>query len=352
MPRKPKRDTWRLLDGRWTRSLGHRGARCRLFEIRRGGPFYRDVWIPGRGKNRKCLYTTDRAGAERLGTELLAAILRNEEVTANGTVGLRYLWDRYRKEAPGVLDNAPRTQQEDAAQMNVLIAFFGDNCDVRLLAESDVQAFIAARMRGGIQLPNGEITKPVRARSADAALQVARTMLRWATTVRVRGGQRLLAANPLAGVRGAREKNPKRPLASWDRFQATRQAMRELAETSGDPARCQHWLRIELALVLAESTGRRLGAIRQLRWEDFDFANGKVNWRADADKMGRDWTVPLPAELLEEVKRFRVKLGGAFGGFLFPSRADPEKALDRHAFQKALVAAEKHAGLPKLDGSA
>jgi integrase len=108
---------------------------------------------------------------------------------------------------------------------------------------------------------------------------------------------------------------------------------------------------MELALLLAESTGRRLGAIRQLRWEDFDFANGKVKWRADADKTGRDWTVPLPAELLDEIKRFRVKLGGAFGGYVFPSRADPEKALDRHAFQKALVAAEKHAGLPKLDGS-
>jgi integrase len=28
------------------------------------------------------------------------------------------------------------------------------------------------------------------------------------------------------------------------------------------------WLQLELCLVLAEATGRRLGSIRQLRWDD------------------------------------------------------------------------------------
>jgi integrase len=35
-------------------------------------------------------------------------------------------------------------------------------------------------------------------------------------------------------------------------------------------------IRLELALVLAEATGRRIGAIRQLRWEDIDYASPAI----------------------------------------------------------------------------
>lgn len=321
----------------------------------KGGMFYRDVYINGR-KDRKCLHTRDRAEADRLGTELLAALLRNEHVECGGAVTLGRLWERYRTECPAFLDNEPRTQSEEAVHVQVLIGYFGEDCDVRHMTGADVQAFTAARLRGGISYTvqrNGiistAVTEPVRARSPEVEVRILRTMLRWATTVRVRGGQRLLTSNPLAGVRSVKEKNPKRPVATWERYQATRAAMQQLA--TSDAAKRQHWLRMELALVLAEATGRRLGAIRQLRWEDFDFASGKVTWRGDADKMRRDWVVPFPRELLDEVRRFRIKLGGIFGGLLFPSRNDPEKPLDRHAFRVALITAEQHAGLPKLDGS-
>ncbi len=108
---------------------------------------------------------------------------------------------------------------------------------------------------------------------------------------------------------------------------------------------------MELALVLAEATGRRIGSIRQLRWDDFDFSAGTIHWRADADKKRVDWTVPVPSTLLDEIKRFRVKLGGAFGGLVFPSKADASFPMAREVFQKALQQAEEHAALAKLDGS-
>lgn len=363
MARKPRRDAWKIVEGKWTRSFGSRGTRVRLFERTKGGAYYRDVHVAGRGKNRRSLGTKDRAEAERLARELVSALLREEEIIADGVVTLAHLWERYRTEASAFLDNDPRTRHEDAVHVSVLLGFFGDACDVRDLTEADAQAFTTARLAGGI-IYNVEhrrnrtgsgtaVTGPVRARSAEVELRILRTMLRWATTVRGPNGQRLLASNPLAGIRTVREKNPKRPVATWERFQATRDAMRELAtQNAGDPETHRHWLRMELALTLAEATGRRIGAIRQLRWEDFDFANSKVTWRADADKTRRDWVVPLPATLVKAIRRFRIKLGGAFSGLIFPSRAHPEKALDRHAFQKALVTAERAAGLTKLDGSA
>jgi integrase len=352
MPRKPRRDTWRQVNGKWTRSIGSRGTRIRIFEKRRGGVFFRDVWLSGRGKNRKSLGTTDRAEADRLGTHLLAALLRQEETTETVLL-LRDLWERYSTESPAFLDNTPRTRKEEEAHVQVLIAFFGEGCDVRNLTEADAAAYTAKRLRGGIKLRSGEQSKAVRARSPEVELRILRTMLRWAATIRVRDGQRLLSTNPLSGLHGSREKNPKRPVASWERFQATRKAMRELAEKNVDnPARHQKWRRMEFALVLAEATGRRLGAIRHLVWPDFDFDAATIRWRAESDKKGKEWNVPMPPVLLEEVKGFRAKLGGAFGGLVFPSPFDPARPLGREVFQHALIDAETHAKLPKLDGGA
>src|SRR5687768_16598399 len=80
--RKPSRTEWKLKGGRWMRSLGNRGARLSLFQKRKGGTFYRSVWIPGQGYERVCIDTTDRDEAEKIGKALLASMLRDEKVTA------------------------------------------------------------------------------------------------------------------------------------------------------------------------------------------------------------------------------------------------------------------------------
>src|ERR1700728_2048525 len=74
--------SWHQVKGRWTRSLGMRGLRVRLFQMRRGGKYYRDIWLPGRGKNRKSLGTTERGEGERLGQILLAQLIK--AAPANG----------------------------------------------------------------------------------------------------------------------------------------------------------------------------------------------------------------------------------------------------------------------------
>lgn len=74
--------------------------------------------------------------------------------------------------------------------------------------------------------------------------------------------------------------------------------------------------------MLAYTTGRRIGSIRCLAWSDIDLTAGKIWWRAAHDKKGRDWIVPIPETLRDELRAFRVKLGGAFGGLCFPSEAD------------------------------
>jgi len=345
-----RRDGWRCVGGKWTRSLGERGTRVRLFQKRRNGTFYRAVWIRGKGHDRACLHTRMREEADRVGRQLLAALLSGTpHSAASGRVTLKELWERFRNEAPNFLDNKPRTKQETEARAQILLSFFGEECDVRHLNARDQTAYTTQRIAGGIQCPDGRVTSEVRARSVEADLVLLHAMLSWGTTVRVPGGGRFLEHNPLAGVRRVRELNPKRPVATWERFQKTRNAIRSLEDAAKSDRERVRWIRLDLALVLAEATGRRLGAIRQLRWEDLDFHQSTIRWRPEADKKGREWVVPLPKSLLDELKRFRRRLG-AVAGWLFAAEQDPDQPMDRHLFDKWLAVAERAAKLPKLEG--
>lgn len=111
------------------------------------------------------------------------------------------------------------------------------------------------------------------------------------------------------------------------------------------------WLKLELALTLAEATGRRLGAIRQLTWDDINLVQSSICWRAETDKKGKEWVIPIPPALCEELRSFRIRMGGAFGGLVFPSHADRTKPVSRDALGHWLRDAEERAGVPKLDGS-
>jgi len=355
-PRKASRTEWHQHNGLWSRSLGSRGFRVRLFEKRSGGGFYRSVWIPGQGRDRKGLGTADRNEADQMGRALLAALLQDEKVTASGAVTLADLWERYKRDSATFLDNTEKTRLDDTGRAQVLLGFFGPDCDVTKLTEHDQRAFTKKRLAGGIKFGKAKdgkdrLTHAVRSRSVEADLKLFSTMLNWATTVRVRGGRRLLDQNPLAGIRKPREKNPRRPVASWERFEATRKAIQQLTEESKSDAERTKWLKLELALVIAEASGRRLGSIRQLAWPDIDFTNDTILWRADTDKKGKAWTVPMPATLRDEIKSFRVRLGSAFGSLVFPSDSDATVPVRTDVFSTWLRQAEKKAELPKLDGS-
>lgn len=109
------------------------------------------------------------------------------------------------------------------------------------------------------------------------------------------------------------------------------------------------WTKMELALVIAEATGRRLGSIRQLRWEDIDWTGRAIRWRAEADKKRRDSVVPTPLPLSRELRRFQRRLGTKTG-WIFASEQDADRPMDRHLFDKWLHRAEKAAKLTKLHG--
>jgi integrase len=296
--------------------------------------------------------THDRAEAERLGRLFLASLLKGEQAIRSGTLTLQTLWERYSTECSAHLDNAPESLKDARARSALLISYFGEECDVRDLTAQDQAAYSTKRLAGGISYTiksRKTVTKPVRARSVEQDLKLLHSMLAWATTVRIGRRGRLLDRNPLAGVKRMREQNPRREVATWERFTATRKAIAEWSATA-DPATATVYTKVDLALVIAEGTGRRLGAIAKLECSDLDLVNEVITWRAQTDKMGKKWVVPMPTGLASIIREYMVKTGIRFG-FLFPDPKNPARPMPRYLFGDVLEKAEKHAGLPKLDGA-
>jgi hypothetical protein len=219
--RAGRRDEWHKANSKWTRSLGHRGIRVRLFQKRENGTFYRSVWRAGQGYERACLHTTDRVEADRLGKELLARLLQTtDDYSPPAEITLGELRKHYCLENESFLDNKPLTRQTETARMDMLCSFFGENRKILLLLPRDQATYAAKRLLGGIKVQkDGEtfVSEPCRIRSVESDLAILHRMLRWATTVRLPNGRPWLDHNPLDGVRRTREKNPKRPVATWDR---------------------------------------------------------------------------------------------------------------------------------------
>jgi integrase len=342
------RYTWKRVNGLWTKSIGPRGSRIRLFEKTKDGYYYCDVYTSGRNV-RTSLGTRNRADAERKGKEILSDLLSGRIEEESSVLTLGSLWERFRTECAKWRDNGARSKKDDERSSKVLVGFFGDTADVSMLSSNELETFETAREAGGIKLPDGELTKPVRARAIQADLELLRMMCIWAMKVRRGKTGRLLRSSPFEGFEFTREANERRPIATIERFKATRKAINQLRKRDKLASGKLRWFKIELALILAEATGRRLNSIRLLRWADVDFLKSEIKWRADSDKMGIEWEIPIPKKLLKELSRFRIHLS-AIGGWVFPSEQDAAKPMDRYQFDKWLRVAEQHAGLEKLNG--
>ena len=80
---------------------------------------------------------------------------------------------------------------------------------------------------------------------------------------------------------------------------------------------------LKLALIVAEGTGRRLSAWRNLLWDDVDFEAGTIRWRAEHDKKGHEQVVPMNQgvkDALAAARRAQQSIGNTP---VFPAPKDP-----------------------------
>lgn len=382
-PRPKRRDEWhRTTAGTWTCTLGKRGGVVvTLFEKRTSGYYYVDVHRPGARRERKTLNTRNRAEADALGRTMYAQAMLGvhpdvqqakggHDVPRRKSPRLGELCERFLAECPELLDNAVAGQREARTRLAIIRSVLGDDREVATLSKNDAKRYELRRRAGGIAYGKDRngcslVTGPVRQRALQADLKLLKQVLEWACNEMGADGEPWLLRNPLRKYKAREEPDARRPVATHDRFLATRAAMvamrkrfesEAIHETSPKArrraeSRAQTWLRAELALVLLEATGRRRGAVAALRWQDIDFEKQQITWRAEYDKKRTTWTTRYPRELVEEIRAFQSRLS-AVGGFLFPRRKDGHNGSTRPELLTQWVAkAEKRAGLSKLDGS-
>ena len=99
----------------WSKSIGQRGHRVRLYEARPGGPIMRSVYVNGK-EDRKSLGHRDRKLAIRQAYELLSGLLANEKAIGEESLTVGLLASLY-LESPRHRSKKMRTQQEDATKL-------------------------------------------------------------------------------------------------------------------------------------------------------------------------------------------------------------------------------------------
>lgn len=161
-----------------------------------------------------------------------------------------------------------------------------------------------------------------------------------------------------------REKNPRRPVASHQRFVKTLEKA-DAVDAEG---------RLRCVLQLVRYTGRRETAVLKLTADDVllsvervrerlatlghderladHYVHGAIHWVRDVDKDGRERVTPLSREARAAVDAYlrrRPTLGAAL---LFAAPYAPGKPLGKPTAWAWLRKAERRAGLPKLAGGA
>ena len=344
---------------RWTYSAGSRPHTVTVYE--RGGRLHARAWDPTLGAKggwrRRSLGHNDRSQAKSYALEQAVKLQKGTAEITAGVVKLAQVIDLY------LLHRSPRkgrTEQEaDRRRADMWKRFLGGDMDPHAIALAQWERFIDLRASGAIDsharpVPT-EGRRTVRTRSVNQDLQWLGWVLNWAAKWRTPQGLYLMRENPVRGYDAPTEKNPRRPVATEDRYQATRaksdQVTMEVRWHREPKTSRSHLSEI---LDIVGGTGRRLSAVLQLRYEDLalqDGPYGAIRWPATTDKTGKETVVPIGPDVRAAIDRILQERPGIGKAYLFPAPGDITKPVSRHLAAKWLQQAEKLAGLEKLDGS-
>lgn len=363
----------------WSKTVTDHGVSVRLFE--RKGTIYRDVvvgrTVSANGRPRtqhdiRSLRHSDRAKAETQAKALCEALAERRltvEPGAKLTVGQLFAW--YRTHRLPTLQDPRRREAE--ARMAMFVEAWGRSLPILDLSQSHVDTYVRKRRNLEVVAPGLRADdegnrrrgyrepKPARDGALHGELSWLSTCCNQASGFR-KDGKRLLSENPLKGLKWPREKNPRRPVASHQRYVATQ----EHTDTI-DPAG-----RLRCILAVARYTGRRESAICGLTVSDIlltedrirdalaqagrderdaeDMPHGAIRWRDEIDKEGFLFISPINVHAREELERYLRRSRRIGDAALFPAPGKPEAPIGRDRAAKWLVRAEKLAEQPKLVG--
>lgn len=305
-------------------SVGPYGARVRLVEQTFGGQGILVATHPsGYGQVQQSVGFTLRdadgkidekakkaalAEAQKLSDLILAG--KRPGAAAELTVGdvIRHF------ERDGLPALSPRRRKEvESPPLECLKNALG-TIKVKAFSRSDWDRFIRRRMEGridayGKSVPDGK-RRPVGASTAGHDCGLLRQVMRWAEGQRLPNGEPLVERDVTRGFALPKNENPRRVWADDD-------VTERIVEVAADV----HEM-LRPIVVLAAETGRRRGAILALRWSDWmpdEGTYGMIRWRADSDKLGKEWVTPCTPTVRVELEAWRKACPGVGEAWLFPA---------------------------------
>lgn len=320
----------------WSYSAGEWGTnRIRVFERGTKGIFIewrehaRDAKSPKRV--RQFLGRIDRDEAKAKADEV-AARFRCHDHARPADLTLATLFDMYEAEASRTKSDSKRHHDRRCAEM--FLRHLGAERRVSTLSRLDWDRFIRERRIGAIAPRHAVSGRRVGNRVIAYDLKHLLAVLNWAATASDGVGHALIDRNPFKGLPLPKTESPQRAVVTGEQYDALLKAAMTLGPMPG------------LMLVLANETGHRIGAIRQVRWSDIDLHTGRITWRASSDKIGFQHTTPLSAEALAALTRARALQQTIGDAWVFPSPRDSTKPCSRHLARDWWERIAKAAGIP------
>jgi integrase len=291
-----------------------------------------------------------------------ASTLSAQRQTGEGSLGrlnMASLFDLYTRAA--LPKQKPVHQAETVRAAEMWTRYLGADFDVRRFGPREWDAFSRRRASGEIDargraVDKAEDRKQVGARVVAKDLKVLRAACRRATIERTAAGSFVLDVDPTRGLALPIEKNPRRPVYDAERFDKL-MAVADRLQMRRGVGKDARWEPSHLLTLirLAGDTGRRIGSILALRWSDWHpelGKHGKLRWRAEEDKVGREWWAPVTAEVRDELERLRRERPAVGEALLFPAPNDPAKPVSEQITIGWLRRAERLAELKPLPGGA
>lgn len=347
---------------RWSYSAGQKPHTVVVEEREVGGALRVRAWDAtrrgGRGDwVRRSLGHSDKEAAKSYALEQAAKLTKGDAELRQGKVSLAQVFALYRRHRTP--RKSLKEQKADVRRIELWTRVLGAGKDPHKVFLSEWERFIDSRTSGEIDAKGRTVSavtrSPVRTRSVEADLKWLRWVFNWAAKWSTPQGQYLMKENPVRGYEIPSEKNPMRPVASTDRYEAIRNVSdQQQMEIRWNGKREGQRSYLSELLDIVNGTGRRISAVCQIRYEDLRLSQGpygSIRWPADTDKEGRESCVPISPNVRRAIDRVLKDRPGIGSAPLFPKPTDRAVPISTFLASKWLIEGEKLAGLDTQKGS-
>lgn len=250
-------------------------------------------------------------------------------------------------------------QKQDGRRAEMWERVLGADQNPNKIALREWERFIDLRSSGAIDargkpVPEEKKRRPVRARTVEADCDWLRWVFNWAVKWRTSLEFYLMKENPVRGFEAPTEKNPRRPVATEDRYEAIRKVSdRVTMEVRWNGKTREQRSYLSELLEIVNGTGRRISAVCSLRYRNLRLAEGPygaIHWPADTDKTGRESVVPIGPDVRAAIDRVLRERPGIGEAPLFPAPESPSKPIRYELASDCLREAEELAEVEPHDG--